>query len=72
MDIRVAMTVDGKQIEAGTVLNIIDDCGVKVRGTFLRAYPDNRIPHRMNIVIKRADKEKVIINGTDAKLIEVA
>ena len=69
MDIRVAMTVNGNTIEAGT---IIDDSGVKIKGTFLRAYPDNRIPHRMNIVIKRTDKEKVIINGTDAKLIEVA
>lgn len=72
MDIRVAMTVNGNMIEAGTMLNVIDDCGVKIKGTFLRAYPDNRIPHRMNIVIKRTDKEKVIINGTDAKLIEVA
>lgn len=70
-EIKIAMLLNGKVIEAGTMLNVVDEHGVKIKGQFLRAYQDSRIPHRMNIALKRLDREKIIINGTKAELIEV-
>ena len=72
MEIKVAMVLNGQTIEAGTWLNIVDEHGIKVKGQFLRAYQDARIPNRMNIALKRMDREKITINGTNAELIEVA
>lgn len=72
MEIKIAMVLNGQTIEAGTMLNIIDEHGVKIKGQFIRAYQDTKIPNRMNIALKRVDREKVTINGTDAELIEVA
>lgn len=72
MEIKIAMVLNGQTIEAGTMLNIIDEHGVKIKGQFIRAYQDTKIPNRMNLALKRVDREKVTINGTDAELIEVA
>lgn len=72
MEIKVAMVLNGQVIEAGTMLNVIDEHGVKIKGQFIRTYQDTRIPNRMNVVLKRVDKEKVTINGTNAESIEVA
>ena len=70
-DIKVAMVLNGQTIEAGKFLDIVDEHGVKVRGQFLRAYKDGNNPHRMNIALKRMDREKITINGTKAESIEV-
>lgn len=69
-DIKVAMTVNGELYESGEAIRVTDEKGVKCEGLFIRAYPDSNIPNRMNMVIKLANKQKVVVNATDAKTIE--
>lgn len=70
--IKSAMTVNGRLFESGNRIRIVDDSGREHTGCFVRTYPDNYIQNRMNIIIKKDNKEKVTINGTEAKLIEVS
>lgn len=69
-DIKVAMTVNGELYESGEAIRVTDEKGAAHEGLFIRAYPDSNIPNRMNMVIKLANKQKVVVNATDAKTIE--
>lgn len=69
-DIKVAMTVNGELFESGEAIRVVDEKGSVHEGLFLRTYPDSNIPNRMNMVIKLANKQKVVVNATDAKTIE--